>query len=419
MTHLTSTFYPYPVDFEHYFKTAHLNELLTGQDEVQMKGILQSYPSLIQLNLDHLYLCVGGLPRRIYRNYFFCNASKYMNMFTKIRQQIQETLTRFHCRGELILFNYRDKQIVLLYSPNSHDFQDEQKVAEEFSKLIRIQYTQHLYMDYEPVYPLTVYSGKIELFENIHKTFSRMLKIHELFYFLNRFHTISCDKTLPYSKKISYSDLLLNIDSLRLSMEQKETGSTKQHIDSLFLQLKESLNMQYLDNVLYDLKNLFFHIAQTYNISTEGILQCCEKNQYPTLDHLKLGIAAKADEILLEAKYRKPISPLTQKTVRYIQGHFQQPVTLEQLADMVHVVPNYLSRVFNHDMHQSIPAYLHQLRIQYACKCLRTSSLKIHEIASLSGFESIQHFRRVFKKTVGMTPQQYRQHSSATSDKNE
>jgi len=56
----------------------------------------------------------------------------------------------------------------------------------------------------------------------------------------------------------------------------------------------------------------------------------------------------------------------------------------------------------------SFPEYLTSLRIKEACKLLTDSSESIDNISLLTGFDDYFYFNKVFKKTKGMTPRQYR-----------
>ena len=57
--------------------------------------------------------------------------------------------------------------------------------------------------------------------------------------------------------------------------------------------------------------------------------------------------------------------------------------------------------------------YIRQLRVEYACRQLSSSSTALAEIASAAGFSDQSHFSRTFKRQIGMTPSQYRAISRA------
>ena len=94
--------------------------------------------------------------------------------------------------------------------------------------------------------------------------------------------------------------------------------------------------------------------------------------------------------------------------LQYIQNNYQT-VTLEQLASVFHYNPSYLSRLIKKNTGQTLLDILTNLKMSKASDLLLHTNLKIEEIAVLSGYQSVDHFSRLFKKTCGSSPQKYRQ----------
>lgn len=94
--------------------------------------------------------------------------------------------------------------------------------------------------------------------------------------------------------------------------------------------------------------------------------------------------------------------------VEYLQEHFKETVTLEQLAAASLMNKSYLSTCFAEVMGMPPFAYLNSLRVNYACMLLRTTSMPVTEIGMLSGFNSASYFNRIFKECMGKTPVEYR-----------
>ncbi|MDC7228660.1 MAG: AraC family transcriptional regulator [Spirochaetales bacterium] len=77
---------------------------------------------------------------------------------------------------------------------------------------------------------------------------------------------------------------------------------------------------------------------------------------------------------------------------------------------------NYLRAVFKEVTSSSPVQYLNRMRIEYVCEQLSYSSQSIKEIAYSAGFDDPQYFSRMFKKTTGITPGQYRRSILSWSD---
>ena len=93
----------------------------------------------------------------------------------------------------------------------------------------------------------------------------------------------------------------------------------------------------------------------------------------------------------------------------YIQNHFQETLTIKQLAHMVHLSQSYFMSLFKKNVGLSAIEYLLHCRINYACKQLLSTDHKISEIAYDSGFSNLSNFNRQFIRLIGCTPAKYRQ----------
>lgn len=111
------------------------------------------------------------------------------------------------------------------------------------------------------------------------------------------------------------------------------------------------------------------------------------------------------------AKLQMPYGRIS-RVLEYIDRHFGESLTLEQLAGEAALSRTYLCKCFKELTGQTLFAYLEQVRIQNACCLLQTSEEPISRIALDSGFESISYFNRSFKKCCGVTPGQYRRGQS-------
>ncbi|WNR42838.1 helix-turn-helix transcriptional regulator [Paenibacillus roseipurpureus] len=99
---------------------------------------------------------------------------------------------------------------------------------------------------------------------------------------------------------------------------------------------------------------------------------------------------------------------LTEQIMVWIEAHFREEFSLQDLADCLHVSPHYLSHLFRQDTGSSITEYMIARRLREACFILDTSDIPIKDIAIQLGLSSIPYFVQLFKKHMGITPHQYR-----------
>ena len=94
--------------------------------------------------------------------------------------------------------------------------------------------------------------------------------------------------------------------------------------------------------------------------------------------------------------------------LEYIETHYSQGLTLEDLAAVVGMNPKYFCRVFRSLTHHSPVDYLNFYRIEQAAHMLDSTELSITEVGNRCGFWESSYFTKVFRKYKGMTPLQYR-----------
>ena len=94
---------------------------------------------------------------------------------------------------------------------------------------------------------------------------------------------------------------------------------------------------------------------------------------------------------------------------RYIDHHFKESLTLDQLAEEAHMNKFYLSHAFKQEYGVSPINYMISRRINESKYLLAETDLSLSQIAQLLGFSSLSYFSQVFRKTQGISPMEYRQ----------
>lgn len=95
--------------------------------------------------------------------------------------------------------------------------------------------------------------------------------------------------------------------------------------------------------------------------------------------------------------------------IAYMEQHYAEPISLDTLAGEVHLSRSYISEIFRKEMEQTLIQYITNLRIGHARVLLiERTELRVSEIGRLCGFENPSYFGKIFKKTVGVTPLEYR-----------
>ncbi len=105
---------------------------------------------------------------------------------------------------------------------------------------------------------------------------------------------------------------------------------------------------------------------------------------------------------------------LIQQAVLYIRSHYRRPITVDEVAGMIHLTPNYFSEYFKKQTGVKFSAYVQKLRLEFAVSLLKMSDLSIKQVADESGFNSAAYFSNAFKDYFGVSPEQFRRSNLRT-----
>ncbi|MDE7201201.1 MAG: AraC family transcriptional regulator [Lachnospiraceae bacterium] len=92
---------------------------------------------------------------------------------------------------------------------------------------------------------------------------------------------------------------------------------------------------------------------------------------------------------------------------KYIASHLSDKLTLNEVAAIYGISPNYLSTLFKKYNDCGFSEYITECKIAQAKKMMNEGNQKIYEIADTLGFESAFYFSKVFKKLEGISPSEY------------
>ena len=106
---------------------------------------------------------------------------------------------------------------------------------------------------------------------------------------------------------------------------------------------------------------------------------------------------------------REEAGTLGREIQEYIDRHFKEALTLQDIGNALHLSTYYLSHVFKEASGYSPMQYLLRRRIGEAQNLLLTTDLTMAQIAERVGFETQNYFNAQFSKIVGMAPRKYRQ----------
>lgn len=97
--------------------------------------------------------------------------------------------------------------------------------------------------------------------------------------------------------------------------------------------------------------------------------------------------------------------------LKFINAHYREPITLDDIVDAVHVSKFYFCRMFREVTGATVMDYLTNMRLTKVHNMLLNTNMKIDEIAEKNGFAAATALTRSFKKIYGMSPRDFRKQS--------
>ncbi|MDQ0903127.1 AraC family transcriptional regulator [Paenibacillus sp. V4I7] len=94
--------------------------------------------------------------------------------------------------------------------------------------------------------------------------------------------------------------------------------------------------------------------------------------------------------------------------ITFIQDKFREELSLEDVAEHVHLNPYYFSKVFKQQTGETFIDYVTRLRIERAKEFIKDRQFSLKEVCYMVGYKDPNYFSRVFKKVTGVTPTEYR-----------
>lgn len=123
-------------------------------------------------------------------------------------------------------------------------------------------------------------------------------------------------------------------------------------------------------------------------------------------------ILAELLTLIAQEQAERRSSPAKEHIVRKMQDHilyhFRSAITLEELAAVGEVSPNYATILFKEVTGTTPVRYIHQIRINIALHLLEHTQMTVREIADYLGYCDQSHFNRIFKKWMGIAPTRVR-----------
>lgn len=108
------------------------------------------------------------------------------------------------------------------------------------------------------------------------------------------------------------------------------------------------------------------------------------------------------------AYFRSRENSVVTQAKQYVAQHFAEDISLDQIARLVCLSPAYFSALFKAETGCSFIKYLQRMRIEQAKTLLKTTKLRISDVAEAVGYRDLKFFNKIFLSETTVTPSEYR-----------
>ncbi|MDQ0338654.1 two-component system response regulator YesN [Caldalkalibacillus uzonensis] len=216
-----------------------------------------------------------------------------------------------------------------------------------------------------------------------------------------------------------YDDLLLNEKDLHIPFEKEKRllqavqhGQTESAVQIL---------NEIMDEVSVGFQNQLVEVSRYLSELFIILTRISEEARMLTQELTSFLHAASVEQLRETALYRLQLilaqinkeghhhsEDILNRAKSYLHDHYNEDISLDMVARHVGLSPYYFSKLFKEQMSMNFIDYLTQLRIDKAKELMLTSNLSVKEICFEVGYRDPNYFSRVFKKSEGITPSQFR-----------
>ncbi len=162
--------------------------------------------------------------------------------------------------------------------------------------------------------------------------------------------------------------------------------------------------------------NYLFHIYWNYLAEDKKIdfpvSKFIELSNCSDIDALEKKAAEQTGQFLaMLEKERNTYSKPVHEIIRYVEEHYETAISLEELANYVHMNRSYISHLFKKETGVNIYQYLLEFRMEKAKLLLLDNEYSVQQVCRQIGISDSAYFSKLFKKHVGMSPLEFRKMS--------
>lgn len=328
------------------------------------------------------------------------------DVIVSIKQYLSEVF-----QDTLVVVTDADKIAVLL----AHSLEINQTEYKRSTKELAEAMKQYVFIDCG--YSITIGIGNYyEDARNLHVSYREAYRAQQYKFYNGKNQVIHVEEIGPIvheEKSILNYDLMPLMNKVTIgdfAGVKEELVQLEDHLFSQRSSHPQVIDLQILDMLTTLARAAIQGGAKPKEVFSIHLQYSQELKQVETMSEMKQWFAVAVEKLLEQVlqSHNEQTLRAVQKAISYIDSHFHQHITLEEISEFVSLSPNYFSNMFKKATGLSFIEYVSKLRIEKSKELLMDLNWTVYQIALEIGYNDSRYFSRVFKSVVGKTPTQYR-----------
>jgi len=384
-------------------KNKFLKMLIEGKEQIPSVDLSKVDLNINEKNIMACFLWIDEYSE-IKKRYADNTLQHFMN---GICNTIYQTISNYGI-GEVICISPEEYTIII-----SNDTSSNKKVRETIMELLdKVRYALFNYLNIKTTIGISSIKNG---FINIHTLFEEAKQNAGYRYIIGKGRNIYPEdvENIKFSKQATIigkeKKLLDSLKELNKEKIKVELSNLLGVIGNLYAERIEDtfgyyfelifLIMQFLSHTSQGVTNIFNHNTDFYKII--GTFET-QKEINDWINNLVMNIV----DYLIENNNENTCK-IVRMSQNYIMQNYMQKISLNEVSEYVGLSEGYFSKLFTKEANNTFIQYLTNLRIEKAKELLNDPNKKIYEVCEEVGYESVEHFSRIFKKYTEISPKKY------------
>lgn len=357
------------------------------------------------------YYCQTGMTKALYSGRIGLEGKIYSRLFQEtIYPALCQILRTQRVQGLVYMIADDSKEIGIVFQMDEHSSCAPIELAEAIDSRVQEIYEKHFPGGTRRYRNTTALSQPLRGEQGIREGYLQTEALKQADFFRMAAGVLTHERLQKMKNSAMYRDVSALCRTLCQAAAQGKTTQTLALAQTLFLDmLKHSYSAEFVSDALSYLKQFLEVRLNVCQIGKEIDLSAlCSMQSYAVIEEAFEAIAPVLMSLCGTVQRTGIWSDTVAYAAYYMRMNLNRDAALPEIAAFADTKPAYLSNLFHQQTGMTIKHYQTKIRMERACTLLRSTQLRVADIASQIGFVDRRYFSSVFKEHMGVTPQEYR-----------